>query len=172
MLLVPDQLQSSKSVNTEEEEEVLVVTGSMSETTHPTEPQATCDTICSGYKSKCQDDIDQGHEYEANDDGGEESDVGNNDDDDDDDDDDDFADFYVPSKPRNMESVVSKQLSLPVILRLIDPEVDVVHLIRLLMCQVILCHSNSKARAAVEKKQYFDFATRGMHASINHVIYK
>ena len=166
MLLVPDQLQSSKSVNTEEEE-VLVVTGSMSETTHPTEPQATCDTTCSGYKSKCQDDIDQGHEYEANDDdeandyGGEESDVGN------DDDDDEFADFYVPSKPRNMESVVSKQLSLPVILRLIDPEVDVVHLIRLLMCQVILCHSNSKARAAVEKKQYFDFATRGIYACFN-----
>lgn len=55
---------------------------------------------------------------------------------------------------------MKKHISLPVILTLIDPNLDVMQFTRLLMCQVILCHSNSKARAAVSSKQYIDFALK------------
>lgn len=109
----------------------------------------------------CNQSKDNGQGQNVNEDDDDNNDSGSGDESDDMND--DMDDFYLASKPRKVVKDVKKHISLPVILTLIDPDLDVMQLTRLLMCQVILCHSNSKARAAVSSKQYIDFAIKGQN---------
>lgn len=139
----------------DKEEDLLVVQGSVNgEVSLVSNSEETQTAGCNQSKDK-----GQGHDINEDDDDDDNNDGGSGDESDDMND--DVDDFYLASKPRKVVKDVKKHISLPVILTLIDPDLDVMQFTRLLMCQVILCHSNSKARAAVSSKQYIDFALKG-----------
>ncbi|XP_061164855.1 uncharacterized protein LOC133173822 [Saccostrea echinata] len=125
-----------------EDEDLLVVKETVSSETASVPGGSVSDSQCT---TKRDDDVD---DFSDDNDNGTESDY------------DIEEDFDVSPKPRKVENMVHKHISLPVILTLIDPDLDVVQLSRLLMCQVIAYHSNSKARAAVANNQYINFATK------------
>lgn len=141
--LITEQL---KCFMQNEDEDTLVVQGTANNDPAPIqqEQQTDSDSPCIA-KDQGQNHVDADIESDGSDD-----------------DYDDSDDFDVTSKPRAVERVVKKHISFPVMLTLIDPDLDVVHFTRLLMCQVITCHSNSKARSAVENHQYIDFANTGI----------
>lgn len=155
--MFPDQLKRFLNTDKDKEEDTLVVQGSVndkvslvsnSEETQTAGCNQSKDIIGQGQNvNEDNDDVDDDNDGESSD----ESDDLNE----------DMDDYYIASKPRKIVKDVKKHISLPVILTLIDPDLDVMQLTRLLMCQIILCHSNSKARAAVSSKQYIDFALKG-----------
>lgn len=147
------QLKSFLSTDKDKEEDMLVVQESVTdEVSLVSNSEETQTAGCNQSKDNGQgQNVNEDDDDDNNDSGsGDESDDMN----------DDMDDFYLASKPRKVVKDVKKHISLPVILTLIDPDLDVMQLTRLLMCQVILCHSNSKARAAVSSKQYIDFAIK------------
>lgn len=155
--LFPDQLKRFLNTDKDKEEETLVVQGSVNdEVSLVSNSEETQTAQCNQSKDKSQgqnvnEDNDDVDDDDNDGESGDESDDLNE----------DMDDYYLASKPRKIVKDVKKHISLPVILTLIDPDLDVMQLTRLLMCQIILCHSNSKARAAVSSKQYIDFALKG-----------
>lgn len=151
--LFPVQLKSFLSTDKDKEEDMLVVQESVNDEASLVSNSEETQT------AGCNQSKDNGQGQNINEDDDDNNDSGSGDESDDMND--DMDDFYLASKPRKVVKDVKKHISLPVILTLIDPDLDVMQLTRLLMCQVILCHSNSKARAAVSSKQYIDFAIKG-----------
>lgn len=151
--LFPVQLKSFLSTDKDIEEDMLVVQESVTDEVSLVSNSEETQT------AGCNQSKDNGQGQNVNEDDDDNNDSGSGDESDDMND--DMDDFYLASKPRKVVKDVKKHISLPVILTLIDPDLDVMQLTRLLMCQVILCHSNSKARAAVSSKQYIDFAIKG-----------
>lgn len=149
-----DQLKRFLNTDKDKEEDTLVVQGSVNDKVSlvsNSEETQTAGCNQSKDKSQGQNVNEDNDDVDDDDNDGESSDES-------DDLNEDMDDYYIASKPRKIVKDVKKHISLPVILTLIDPDLDVMQLTRLLMCQIILCHSNSKARAAVSSKQYIDFA--------------
>ena len=85
------------------------------------------------------------------------------DDDDDDDDDDNDNDelSYVDSSIHDKPVHKSGHIHLFSILQLLNGDLNVVQAYRVLACQILLCPSNSKARAAIHNGEFLDLSLTG-----------
>ena len=87
------------------------------------------------------------------------------DDDDDDDDDNDDNDndelSYVDSSIHDKPVHKSGHIHLFSILQLLNGDLNVVQTYRVLACQILLCPSNSKARAAIHNGEFLDLSLTG-----------
>jgi hypothetical protein len=75
---------------------------------------------------------------------------------DEDDDEDGYMEMSAQREKNKNKNKKERRICLTQIIRLVDYEVNVVQLIRAMLCQAVRFHSNSSARAAIADKKMFD----------------
>ena len=77
-------------------------------------------------------------------------------------DDDDFdIDYTMNARRKVKKESGSRIMTIPELFHLVDLDVDLIQTCRLLLCQVIWYHSNSRARGAITNKNFTDFSQPG-----------
>lgn len=102
------------------------------------------------------DDSEPVYDHDDHDD---DDDHDHDDDDDDDNDNDELS--YVDSSIHDKPVHKSGHIHLFSILQLLNGDLNVVQTYRVLACQILLCPSNSKARAAIHNGEFLDLSLTG-----------
>ena len=69
---------------------------------------------------------------------------------------------YVDTAVVNKSKEKLRNISLPMILQLVAKEVDTIRLCRILACQILQFFSNSKARTAIQNREFVDLSLAGI----------
>lgn len=79
---------------------------------------------------------------------------------DDEDDDDDELDYVISSEITKKKN---SNINIKSVLKLLDRDVDIIEMSRILVCQILQYHSNSKARTAIQNGDFIDLSVTGIN---------
>lgn len=145
VMATPDELHSQQTVtaDTNVDSNVTMETGK-------DKPDLTTD-----------DDNNDDSEPVCDHDSYDDNDYDDHDDDDDNDDNDNEELGYVDSSIHDKPVHKSGHIHLFSILQLLNGDLNVIQTYRVLACQILLCPSNSKARAAIHNGEFLDLSLTG-----------
>ncbi|XP_071158558.1 uncharacterized protein [Mytilus edulis] len=134
-----------KCVEEDTLEDVLV-----EESYHDTVPTAAADTDI--VQTNASDSVQTGKDNSTDSDADDEDYFEYRDDDDEDDDELDYVISSEITKKKN------RNINITSVLKLLDRDVDIIEMSRILVCQILQYHSNSKARTAIQNGDFIDLS--------------
>lgn len=137
-------------------EDVLV-----EESYHDTVPTAAVDTdIVENVQTNTSDSVQTGKDNSTDSDADDDEDYFEYHGPDDEDDDDDELDYVISSEITKKKN---SNIDITSVLKFLDRDVDIIEMSRILVCQILQYHSNSKARTAIQNGDFIDLSVTGIY---------